>query len=174
MDKVETFYERDYISRIMPGKSDVVTVRNDQGKQKFQKRHLQMSLRETHNTFIKENPKMNIGLTKFEMLHPSHVKFSSQTSANVCTCVYHQNIILALDAINGYSDSVTVYSSSVPNSCLAEPEDEKYWFGRCNHINCGFQRHYPKPQNMEQEASWKMWEDNNGRIVKNTQDMSDR
>lgn len=40
MDKVETFYERDYISRIMPGKSDVVTVRNDQGKQKFQKRHL--------------------------------------------------------------------------------------------------------------------------------------
>lgn len=54
----------------MPGKRDVVTVRAEQGKQKFQKRHLYMSLRETHNTFIKENPKMNIGLTKFGMLCP--------------------------------------------------------------------------------------------------------
>ena len=68
---------------------------------------------------------MNIGLTKFGMLHPSHVKFSSQTPANVCTCVYHQNIILALDGMSGYSDSFLIYSSSFPNSCLAEPENEK-------------------------------------------------
>ena len=87
IDKVKTFYERDDISQIMPGKHDVVTVRTDQGKQKFQERHLYMSLRVTHNTFIKENPKMHTGLTKFGMLHPSHVKFSSQTPANVCTCV---------------------------------------------------------------------------------------
>ena len=152
----------------MPGKRDVVTVRAEQGKQKFQKWHLYMSLRETHNTFIKENPKMNIGLTKFGMLCPSHVKFSSQTHANVCTCVYHQNIILALVGMNGYSDSFPIYCSSFPNSYLAEPENEKCWFGHCNHINCGFQYHYPKPHNMEQQASWKIWEDNNGRIVKNT------
>ena len=112
----------------MPGKRDVVTVRAEQGKQKFQKRHLYMSLRETHNTFIKENPKMNIGLTKFGMLCPSHVKFYSQTHANVCTCVYHQNIILALVGMNGYSDSFPIYCSSFPNSCLAEPENEKCWF----------------------------------------------
>ena len=30
----------------MPGKHNVVTVRTDQGKQKFQKQHLCMSLRE--------------------------------------------------------------------------------------------------------------------------------
>ena len=152
----------------MPEKCNVVTVRTDQRKQKFQKWHLYMSLRETNNTYIKENPKMHIRSTKFRMLRSSHVKFSSQTPANVCTCVYRQNIILALDAMNGYSDCFPIYSSSFPNSCLAEPENEKCWFGHCNHINCGFQYHYLKPHNMEQEASWKIWEDNNERIFNNT------
>ena len=98
----------------MSGKCNVVTFRTDQRKQKFQKWHLYMSLRETNNTYIKENPKMHIRSTKFRMLCSSHVKFSSQTPTNVCTCVYHQNIILALDAMNGYSDSFPIYSSSFP------------------------------------------------------------
>ena len=42
-----------------------------------------MTLRETHNIFIKENPEMYISLTKFGMLRPVHVKFPSQTPANV-------------------------------------------------------------------------------------------
>ena len=100
------------------------------------------------------------------MLCLAHVKFSSQTFANVCTCVCHQTIILALDAMSGYSNSFLIHSRSFPNSCLAEPENEKFWFGRYNHINCGFQYHYRKPHNIEHEANWKIREDNNKPIAK--------
>ena len=60
------------------------------------------------------------------MLCPGHMRFSSQTLVNICTCVYHQNS-LALDAMIGYSDSFAIYCSSLLNSCLAEPENEKCW-----------------------------------------------
>ena len=50
IDKAKMFYKRDNISRILPGKCDMVTVRTEQGKQKFQKLHLYVSLREKHNT----------------------------------------------------------------------------------------------------------------------------
>lgn len=73
-------------------------------------------------------------------------------------------IILALDAMNRYSDSFPIYSSSFRNSCLVEPQNKKCWFGRCYHINCGVHYHFHQPQ---QEASWKIWENYNGQIVKN-------
>ena len=36
------------------------------------------------------------------------------------------------------------------------------------YINCGLQYHYHKPHNREQEASWKICEDNNKPIAKTT------
>ena len=167
VNKAKEFYEQDDISRILPGKRDVVTVKTDKGKEKFQKRHLYMSLRETHSIFLEENPEVHIGLTKFSLLRPAHVKFSSQTLANVCTCIYHQNIILALDAMHCYDESFPNYSSSFPGSCIIDPNSEYCWYGRCTHSECGFEQRYPEPENIEREASWKKWEEVKGRIIKN-------
>ena len=48
-----------------PGKRDVVTIRDKDGKKKLQKRHLYMSIKEAYGVFKVENPKVKIGLTKF-------------------------------------------------------------------------------------------------------------
>ena len=117
-EKVKDFYQRDDISTVAPGKRDVVTVSSDQGKVKLQKRHLYMSIKETHSTFLQENPEMHIGLTNFGMLRPSQVRFSSETPANVCTCVYPQNVILALDAMHRYAPIFPVYSKDFAQTCL--------------------------------------------------------
>ena len=79
-----------------PGKGDVVTIRSSNGGEKVQKRHIYMSIKGTFNFFLTEHPNVKTELTKFGYLHPEHLKFSSETPANMCTCIYHQNIILTL------------------------------------------------------------------------------
>ena len=69
------FYHRNDISRMAPGKRDVVTVCSCNGKEKVQKRHLYMSIKDTSNFFLTEHPNVKIGLTKFGYLRPDHVKF---------------------------------------------------------------------------------------------------
>ena len=98
--KVTQFYERDDISRVAPGKRDTVTVRDEGGKKKLQKRHLTMTINEAYALFKEENADQKIGRSKFAELRPPAVLLSSQTPANVCTCLYHQNMFLALESIH--------------------------------------------------------------------------
>ena len=51
---IKTFYQRDDISRMAPGKGNVVSIRSDTGKEKVQKRHLYMSIKETYTLFKEE------------------------------------------------------------------------------------------------------------------------
>ena len=81
---VQNFYKRDDISRISPGKRDVVTVRDATGKVKLQKRHMIMSIKETYALFKEERSHVKIGLSKFAELRPADVLLSSQTPVNVC------------------------------------------------------------------------------------------
>ena len=130
---IKTFYQRDDISRMAPGKRDVVTIRSDTGKEKVQKRHLYISIKETDTLFREENPTTTkIALTKFGYLRPENVKFSSETPANMCTCTYHQNVILALDAMRKYVPEIPLYSKSFAEDCLVS-SDEKCWYRNCDH-----------------------------------------
>ena len=70
-------HQHDDTSRMAPGKRDTVTPRSSEGKEKIQKRHLYMSIKETRSCFLKEYQEIKIGLTKFRYLRPEHVKFSS-------------------------------------------------------------------------------------------------
>ncbi len=45
---VNNVYVREDISRTSPGKQNVVTIRDQDGKRKMQKRHLYMSIKEAH------------------------------------------------------------------------------------------------------------------------------
>ena len=67
---IEMFYQRDDISRICPGRRDVVTVKTTDGKVKLQKRHLYFKIGETHAISLSEHPEVKISLSKFAMLHP--------------------------------------------------------------------------------------------------------
>ena len=103
---VTEFYQREDISRIASGKHDTITVITANGKEKLQKRHLYMHIKETCAVFKDKHPNVKIGISKFASLQPSQVLLSSQVPSNVCTCIYHQNMILSLDAIHNYLSTI--------------------------------------------------------------------
>ena len=49
---IKMFYQRNDISRMCPGRRDVVTVKTTDGKVKLQKRHLYFKIQETHPFFF--------------------------------------------------------------------------------------------------------------------------
>ena len=131
-----------------PGKRDVVTVRTNSGKEKLQKRHMYMTIKEAFGIFKIENPNIKVGLSKFAELHPSNVLLSSQTPSNVCTCVFHQNMLLALEAIHNHISDIPSYTTEFSSSCLLDPESDLCWFGKCTHNGCGFAVKYSLPENI--------------------------
>lgn len=167
-DAVKSFYERDDISRISPGKRDVITVRGPNGeKEKPQKRHLYLNIKETYGIFQEENPNVKIGSSKFAELRPQNVLLSSQTPSNVCTCIYHQNLFLALHAIHTHAPRIPTYSTNFPASCLRDPESDLCWFGKCCHDDCGFAAVYSLPDDVKDlDTKWFRWQKVNGRLSK--------
>ena len=65
---VTDFYQRDNISRIALGKCDTVTVITANGKEKLQKRHLYMHIKDkrdkTYAVFKEKYPNVRIGISK--------------------------------------------------------------------------------------------------------------
>ena len=117
--------------------------------------------------FKEENPTLKIGISKYAELHPPNVLLSSLTPANLCTCIYHQNMFLALDAIHLLIPSITSYNHELPNSCLIDSANDDCWFGTCKHQGCGFQFAYPLPENVRDvEVKWWKWREQDGRLVK--------
>ena len=52
----------------MPGKQNVVTMRDENGKRKEQKQVLTMTVAEAHSLFVGENPTIIVGKSKFAEL----------------------------------------------------------------------------------------------------------
>ena len=67
-EDIQNFYQREDISLYMPGKQDVVTVRDKNGKRKEQKRVLTMTVAEAHSLFVGENHTIVVGKSKFAEL----------------------------------------------------------------------------------------------------------
>ena len=103
------------------------------GKEKFQKRHLYMHIKETCAVFKDKHPNVKIGISKFASLQPSQVLLSSQVPSNACTCIYHQNMILSLDAILNYLSTIPTYNKEFSGACIILPEEESCWFSECKH-----------------------------------------
>ena len=169
---IEMFYQRDDISRMCPGRHDIVTVKTTDGKVKLQKQHLYFKIRETHSIFLSEYTEVKISLSKFAMLCPPQVMLSSQTPTNMCTCIYHQNTILALDALHTYMWNIPIYNKDFPSSCLESPYSESCWYNECERINFGFEYFYPFPNDDSNNLStkpvkWFKWDDVNGCTIKN-------
>ena len=112
-----------------------------------------MTIKETYTLFKEENPTTKMDLTKFGYLRPENVKFSSETPANVCTCIYHQNVILPLDAMHKHVPEIRLYSKSFAEGCLVS-SDENYWYSNCDHDTCSFDSTYEKLQNSDDPAKW--------------------
>ena len=104
------------------------------------------------------------------MLRLPQVMVSFQTQSNVCTCIYHQNTIIALDALHSYIPGISIYSEDFPASCLIAPDTDSCWYDECQHKDCGFEYVYPFPTDDDLKtkcANWLKWEEVNGRTIKN-------
>ena len=99
---VRTFYERDDISRMMPGMKDFVSVKNDDGtRSHVQKRLLLCSINKLYAQFTAEHEGLKISILKFTKLRPRHcVLAGSSGSHNVCVCMHQENTKLILNEID--------------------------------------------------------------------------
>ena len=83
-----------------------------------------MHIKETCAVFKDKHPNVKIGISKFASLQPSQVLLSSQVPSNACTCIYHQNMILSLDAIHNYLSTIPTYNKEFSVTCIISPEEE--------------------------------------------------
>lgn len=96
--EVSSFYLRDDITRMCPGRKDCVTVKTPNGKEKRQKRYLIMNLKEAHEIFT-QDAEFSIGISKFSELRPQHVFLTSLRDQDVCMCKYHENLDLLTEGL---------------------------------------------------------------------------
>ena len=114
------------ISRQSPGKRDFVVSWKNGKKEHLQKRHLLFSLREAHALFLKENPEVKIGLSKFSSLRPLSVLLSSEIPRNVCLCLcqYHENIKLICDSLKKEIPEFPNYSGDFVENFVCSSDSE--------------------------------------------------
>lgn len=167
---VQNFYERDDVSRQAPGRKDVVITRNTDGqKVQIQARHLTSSFKETYAFFQTEHPEVVIGKSKFAELRPKHVLLSNKLPRNVCMCRYHENVIMALGALNKVAPGIPCYSHEFPESVLCSPPTRNCWLNLCD--DCkeagGFRNTY-KCYDECTSVCWYVWKnDSTYRLCKN-------
>ena len=130
---VKAFYQRDDISRQAPGRKDIVTVRNKDGsKVEVQSRHLTSSVLEVFALFKEENLNLKIGMSKFADLRPCNVLLSNKLPHNVCLWKYHENFILAVNALHERCPELPSYSYEPPDKLLCYPTIRQCWLNECD------------------------------------------
>ncbi|ESO88891.1 hypothetical protein LOTGIDRAFT_165309 [Lottia gigantea] len=170
-EAVISFYENENISRMMPGKADFITLKDQLGnKYTKQKRHQVATITETYKCFIEDNPSADISKSKFTSLRPRWVLLSSEMSHNVCGCKYHSNVILLLEALHRrYPDLIPLYSKEdFIAHCVCDINDEDCMRNGCERCSDGklFKEIYENKAPADNEFSWYQWEDTNGFLQK--------
>lgn len=126
--KVKQFFVRDDISRMCPGKKDVISVKTPTGREIHQKRYLVMSIGESHKLFLSENPDLNIGMTKFHELRPKYVLPFGKKDQEVCMCIYHENISMILSGIGALCPDLPKNPEIIAKESVCAFDDD--------HISC--------------------------------------
>lgn len=98
------FYNKDDISKQMPGIKDAKTVKSNTGvKMRIQKRTMIMNIGEAYEIFKEAHPEISVGKTAFYNERPAHVLPINDTPHNVCVCTTHSNYIILLLAISKHA-----------------------------------------------------------------------
>ena len=96
--KVHEMYNDDRYSKMLPGKSDCVSV----GKKEYrQKRLMYCRTNELYTKFCEEYPNLKVGISKFYTLKPKwYISVDASGGHSVCVCTTHQNAVLSCSAQN--------------------------------------------------------------------------
>ena len=87
---VKSFYLREDISRILPGKKDFISVKLNDGKRTHvQKQLLLCNIDELYQKFKTEHPNVKVGLTKFFTLRPKQCVLAGESATHrYCVHLY--------------------------------------------------------------------------------------
>lgn len=162
---VKSFYQRDSVSRVMPGKADTVAIWDKDGKKTIhQKRHLLFTIGEAYELLKQDHPEVTIGKSKFASLRPPFVLLSSSLPHNVCGCKYHQNMICMLDSLHrNYPDVFPLYSrGEFLAKCVCDLEEETCMINDCDTCLDGklFDQNIASKvghDNLDKKITWSQW-----------------
>ena len=124
--RVQTFYENDDISRLMPGEKDFVSVKQGGGgggeRVQVQKRLILSNLNEVYQNFKVTFPTEKVGFSKFAELRPKHCVLAGASGTHsVCVCTIHQNVkLMMVGAKLPDLTRHTTVSLETYHSCLAQ------------------------------------------------------
>ena len=127
---VHTYYESDEIGRVMPGKKDFISVKQEGKRTHVQKRLVLSNLKEVYREFKEKFPDRKIGFSKFAELRPKHCILAGASGIHtVCVCTIHQNVKLMM--LNMRLSDLPTY-----HHCLARimcnPPLPNCYLGECN------------------------------------------
>ncbi|KAK6167043.1 hypothetical protein SNE40_021152 [Patella caerulea] len=106
-ERILTFYERDDVSRIKPGKRDTITKQ----KNKKQIRLLTDTLLNLYNKFMSENTFIWVSYSSFCNLRPFWVKPPSLKDRDTCQCKRHENAQLLIEKLVSLKLTSSAFSS---------------------------------------------------------------
>ena len=115
------------IYRDKPPVNKIVVKENNERKT-FQKRHLSMTIMEAYQIFKNEHIDIFIGKSKFAEPRPKDVLYLCDLTQNVCTCTYHENVMLILQALHCIYSIYPLYSHNLPNKFVCPQPNDDCWF----------------------------------------------
>lgn len=126
--EVLTFYERDDVSRMMPGKKDTIT----KMKNKKQRRILSDSMKVLHVKFCYENPQIQISYALFCSLRPFWVTVPKLADRNTCLCKRHDNIQLMVNRLHSEGVFQTNVLSDQYVNLVCDETNQECMYGTCS------------------------------------------
>ncbi|CAH1115842.1 unnamed protein product [Psylliodes chrysocephalus] len=149
---VKEFLERDEISRLCPGKNDVIT----KNKIKKQKRLLTDSIKNTYKMFRFAYPHTKISYSLFCKLRPFYVLSPNAKSRETCLCVIHENVLLLVSKMKLLKIINENSSSEIVNSLCCRDQTEL-----CSERSCAACKEktiVTNEFNSDDITSYKKWE----------------
>ena len=135
---VTIFYCHDDISRVMPGKKDFLSVRNDTGEKEHRQKQLVLcNLTEAYRRFKALHPDIKVGFSKFAELRPKEecVLAGATGTHSVCVCTIQQNVKLMMAC--GQLEALTKGCIGIHTIQIVwlpcEPPTYKCVIGKCKH-----------------------------------------
>lgn len=138
--EVKGFYCSDDVSRIMPGKKDYTSIKNNDGiRIQVQKRLILGNLREIYEAFKTKYPLQKIGFSKFADLRPKNCVIAGGSGTHVvCVCTIHQNVKLMIAGGNlntiilqGHAKPLKTYHDCL-EKIMCNPPGQRCYLDECD------------------------------------------
>ncbi|XP_072384718.1 uncharacterized protein [Diabrotica undecimpunctata] len=118
---ISSFFEKDEVSRLCPGKKDTVTYK----KIKKQKRYLNDSLKNLFILFKAKHPEVKVSYSRFCRFRPFWVLFPTEKNRETCLCIIHENFTLLVTKLKSLHIINAANSTEVVKEICCDVNNEE-------------------------------------------------